>query len=73
MQLYLVKLPNFLGIDSRPFDSKTYDEEIVEEIADEEGAKRIRLKVENTIRWRDAALPNGEVVVCVFKHFYYLA
>ena len=37
----------------RPFDEQTYEDEIDEdEVLDEEGRTRMKLKVENTIRWR---------------------
>lgn len=51
--LYFVKLPNFLSVDSRPFDQDHYEDEIDEdEYLDEEGRARLKLKVENTLRWR---------------------
>lgn len=51
--LHYVKLPNFLSVETRPFDSQTYEDEIDEdEVLDEEGRTRMKLKVENTIRWR---------------------
>ncbi|VDD94419.1 unnamed protein product [Enterobius vermicularis] len=51
--LYFVKLPNFLSVDSRPFDQEHYEDEIDEdEYLDEEGRGRLKLKVENTLRWR---------------------
>lgn len=48
----MAQLPNFLTIETRPFDPETYDEAEVEEIRDEDGKTRVRLRVENTIRWR---------------------
>ena len=54
-QLHFVKLPNFLSVDTRPFDKDAYEDEIDEdEIMDEEGRARLKLKVENTMRWRYA-------------------
>ena len=51
--LHFVKLPNFLSIESRPFDAKDYEEEIEDDdTLDEEGRARLKLKIENTIRWR---------------------
>ena len=51
--LHFVKLPNFLSIESRPFDAKDYEEEIEDDdTLDEEGRDRLKLKIENTIRWR---------------------
>lgn len=52
-ELYFIKLPNFLSVDTKPFDSQFYEDEIDDdEILDEEGRTRLKLKVENTIRWR---------------------
>ncbi|KAK3586624.1 hypothetical protein CHS0354_029505 [Potamilus streckersoni] len=51
--LHYVKLPNFLSVETRPFDRDTYEDEIDEdEVLDEEGRARCKLKVENTMRWR---------------------
>uniref|UniRef100_A0A8C3Y9Q4 RNA polymerase-associated protein LEO1 n=1 Tax=Catharus ustulatus TaxID=91951 RepID=A0A8C3Y9Q4_CATUS len=51
--LYFVKLPNFLSVEPRPFDPQYYEDEFEdEEMLDEEGRTRLKLKVENTIRWR---------------------
>uniref|UniRef100_A0A1I8BCZ4 RNA polymerase-associated protein LEO1 n=1 Tax=Meloidogyne hapla TaxID=6305 RepID=A0A1I8BCZ4_MELHA len=50
---YFVKLPNFLSIDTKPFDPETYDDEIEEdETLEDDGRTRLKLKLENTIRWR---------------------
>ena len=50
--LSFVKLPNFLSVETRPFDPVTYEDEIDEdEVMDEEGRARLKLKVENTIRY----------------------
>ena len=53
-EVHFVKLPNFLSMESRPFDPKTYEDEMDEDQSqqDEEGRTRLKLKVENTIRWR---------------------
>jgi RNA polymerase-associated protein LEO1 len=46
-------LPNFLSIESKQFDPETYEDETPKgETLDEEGQTRVRLKVENTIRWK---------------------
>jgi RNA polymerase-associated protein LEO1 len=57
--LYLVKLPNFLTIESIPFDRETYDDESLQHdntstsiFSEEESTHRVKLKIENTIRWR---------------------
>lgn len=39
--IHFVKLPNFLSVDTRPFDPDTYEDEIdEEETLDEEGRQR---------------------------------
>ena len=44
--LHFVKLPNFLSVETRPFDEMTYEDEIDEdEVLDEEGRTRMKLKV----------------------------
>lgn len=43
-EVYLVKLPNFLNMQPKPFDPETFESETTDT---SEGA---RLKVENTIR-----------------------
>ncbi|OAF65419.1 hypothetical protein A3Q56_06851 [Intoshia linei] len=51
--LYVIKLPAFLGIETKPFDAYTYVNEVDEnELTNDEGCAKIKLKVENTIRWR---------------------
>ena len=55
-ELHFVKLPNFLSVETRPYDPSFYEDEIDEdEVLDEEGRARLKLKVENTIRWRQIA------------------
>lgn len=40
-ELHFVKLPNFLSVETRPFDPETYEDEIdEEETLDEEGRQR---------------------------------
>jgi RNA polymerase-associated protein LEO1 len=61
--IHFVKLPNFLSVDTRPFDQDTYEDEIdEEETLDEEGRQRLKLKVGNTIRWRKFINNQGETV-----------
>lgn len=61
--IHFVKLPNFLSVDTRPFDTETYEDEIdEEETLDEEGRQRLKLKVANTIRWRKYINDQGETV-----------
>lgn len=39
--IHFVKLPNFLSVETRPFDTQTYEDEIdEEETLDEEGRQR---------------------------------
>ncbi|XP_069348214.1 RNA polymerase-associated protein LEO1-like [Eulemur rufifrons] len=52
-ELYFVKLPKFLSIEPKPFDPQFYEDEFEDEkVLDEEERTRLKLKVENTIRWR---------------------
>jgi len=61
--VHFVKLPNFLSVETRPFDPNTYEDEIDdEETLDEEGRARLKLKVENTIRWREKFNEKGVFV-----------
>merc|ERR1719471_2365202 len=55
-EIHFVKLPNFLSVESRPFDGETYEDEMDEDQnqQDEEGRTRLKLKVENTIRWKQS-------------------
>ncbi|KAA3672687.1 RNA polymerase-associated protein LEO1 [Paragonimus westermani] len=62
-EMHLVKMPNFLSVETRPFDPTLYEDELDEdEVLDEEGRTRLKLKVENTIRWRFGKTPDGELV-----------
>ncbi|KRZ53413.1 RNA polymerase-associated protein LEO1 [Trichinella nativa] len=62
-QLHFVKLPNFISVEPREFDVDTYEDEIDEdEVLDEEGRSRLKLKVENTIRWRNTIDEHGNSV-----------
>ncbi|VDK33558.1 unnamed protein product, partial [Taenia asiatica] len=62
-EMYLVKMPNFLSVETRPFDAAFYEGELDEdEVLDEEGRTRLKLKVENTIRWRLGKNANNEVI-----------
>ncbi|XP_051053369.1 RNA polymerase-associated protein LEO1-like [Phodopus roborovskii] len=52
-ELYFVKLPRFLRIEPKPFDPQLYEDEFEDEkVLYEEDKTRLKLKVENTIRWR---------------------
>lgn len=45
-ELYFVKMPNFLSIERKPFDPALYEDEMEEdEVLDEEGRARLKLKV----------------------------
>ena len=58
--IHFVILPNFLSVETRPFDPETYEDEIdEEETLDEEGRQRVKLKVSNAIRWREYIDDNG--------------
>lgn len=62
-KLYYVKLPNFLSIDTREYDPLFYEDEIDDdEKLDSEGRARMKLKVENTIRWRKIKDAEGNEV-----------
>ncbi|CAI5447721.1 unnamed protein product [Caenorhabditis angaria] len=52
---YYVKLPNFLSVQTHPFDPENYEEDEDDEQVkfDEEGNTKLKLRVENTIRWRE--------------------
>jgi len=59
-KIHFVRFPNFLSVESRPFDPSVYEDEIEEdELMDEEGRTRLKLKVENTIRWKKFTDENG--------------
>jgi len=62
--IHFVKLPNFLSVESRPFDAETYEDEMDEDQnqQDEEGRTRLKLKVENTIRWRQGFDKEGNAI-----------
>lgn len=65
--IHYVKLPNFLSVETRPYDTTTYEDEIDEdEVLDEEGRARLKLKVENGIRWRKVKDADGNEVLDEF-------
>ncbi|XP_076814399.1 RNA polymerase-associated protein LEO1-like [Clavelina lepadiformis] len=58
--IHFVRFPNFISVEPRPFDPSVYEDEIEEdELLDEEGRTRLKLKVENTIRWKKYVDENG--------------
>merc|ERR1711953_1629185 len=56
--IHFVRFPNFLSVEPRPFDAEYYEDEADDEL-DEEGRTRLKLKVENTIRWRKITDASG--------------
>ncbi|XP_057459803.1 protein LEO1 homolog isoform X2 [Actinidia eriantha] len=57
-KMNMIKVSNIMGIDPKPFDPKTYEEEDIF-VTDESGSnKRIRLD-NNIVRWRIARKPDG--------------
>ena len=59
-QINFVRFPNFLSVEPKPFDPAHYEDEVEEDDdLDEEGRTRLKLKVENTIRWRKVTQPDG--------------
>lgn len=60
-KIHFVRFPNFLSVESRPFDATTYEDEMEDDdtLLDEEGRNRLKLKVENTIRWKKYKDENG--------------
>ncbi|CAJ0937523.1 unnamed protein product, partial [Mesorhabditis belari] len=57
-KIVFVKLPNFLSLEAKAFDPEDFSDS-EEELADEEGRQRLKLKLENTIRWRKVAKEDG--------------
>lgn len=58
--LHFVKLPNFLSVETRPYDRETYEDEIdEEETLDEEGRARYANK-------------NANVTICFLINIFYL-
>ncbi|EGD81562.1 hypothetical protein PTSG_02277 [Salpingoeca rosetta] len=53
-KIYLAKMPNFISINPKPFDAETFTAEENEEshVMDDLGRRRVKLRLENTIRWR---------------------
>lgn len=45
-EMSFVKLPNFLSVETKPFDATTYEDEFEEdEVMDDEGRSRLKLRV----------------------------
>ena len=48
--IHFVRFPNFISAEPRPFDPAVYEDEIEEdELLDEEGRTRLKLKVQTNI------------------------
>lgn len=56
-----MRLPNFLDVEPIPFDAATFQEE--EDGDDDFVDDLIKLKVENTLRWKYIKDRNGNMVV----------
>lgn len=60
-KMFYVRLPNFLSIETREYDPESYEDELADqELFDNEGRPKPKLKVENTIRWRRVQNEDGE-------------
>ncbi|CAB3406910.1 unnamed protein product [Caenorhabditis bovis] len=61
---YYARMPNFLSVSTHPFDPELYEEDEDDDQVkmDEEGRNRLKLRVENTIRWRRTTNEAGEEV-----------
>ena len=57
----MVKMPNFLSIQSKPFDAATHEVEYDQEQYDDVGRQRVKLKTGATVRWRWAVDEKGEL------------
>ncbi|RCN49975.1 Leo1-like protein [Ancylostoma caninum] len=60
--IQFMKIPNFFSVALKPFDPETYEEDEDDDQVDEEGRNRLKLKAENTIRWRFAQDADGNIV-----------
>jgi RNA polymerase-associated protein LEO1 len=62
-EAYHVKLPNFLTVVTQQFDADYYEQENEDEdLLDEEGRARLKLRCENSIRWRKIIDADGNEV-----------
>lgn len=71
-----MRLPNFVKLDSKPFHPDTYmgpehDDEDAQVESLREKSMSIKLKVENTVRWRWVKNPNGQDVSPRSRHFVF--
>ncbi|KJH43069.1 Leo1-like protein [Dictyocaulus viviparus] len=58
----IIEIPNFFSVALRPFDPQTYEEDEDDDQVDDDGRNRLKLKAENTIRWRFAQDEAGNIV-----------
>ena len=64
----MIRMPNFVKVDSKPFHPDTYvgpegeDEDAQAAESAREKSMTIKLKVENTVRWRWVKDENGQDV-----------
>lgn len=67
-QNWVIRMPNFVKVDSKPFHPDTYvgpdqeDEELAGAENTRESSMSIKLKVENTLRWRWVKDEDGNYV-----------
>lgn len=62
-EVYMAKLPNFFSIEPRRFDPDTFQGDFDEEdVIDEVGRQRVKLGVEDAIRWRERVDESGSTV-----------
>ncbi|GAB2270091.1 hypothetical protein Dimus_005004 [Dionaea muscipula] len=59
-KMNIIRVSNIMGIDPKPFDPKTYEEEDVYVTDETGGRKRIRLE-NNIVRWRNVKKADGTV------------
>lgn len=63
-QIYYARIPNILGIESKPFDPDTYEEEDESKLPEGDTDKKI-INPATVIRWRKAE--DGSVSDTMFK------
>lgn len=70
-QHWAIRMPNFVKVDSKPFHPDTYvgpeheDDDVHHNESVREKSMSIKLKVENTMRWRWTKDEFGQDVSCV--------
>lgn len=58
----VAKLSNLLSIEASAYDPSKSEPPKEDQYIDEDGIKRVRLRNQNTIRWRLRTLPDGSTV-----------